>query len=264
MLRLDAVRGRVLNDDDGRNGQLGIVINERLASLYFPDRDAVGARVALDAAAGAPGSWATVVGVVPDVRQFATPDLRPVAYLPLGEEPPATATVIARGVELGAAALRERFRQLDPALPLDQVQTLAAARRNVQWVGRMSERLALTVVIASVLLAVAGLYAVLAHRMTVRTREIGVRVALGASPRHIAALVGRSVRGALVLGLALGLAGVFAWSRAFAPDTAASSAARVRLVLATIASLAVVALVAAAFPARRAARLPAAEALRRD
>lgn len=266
-LGITPLRGRTRLAPTGEGGGAEVIINERLAAVHFAGRDPIGQRVSFNPPAVTAPTWHTVVGIVPDVRQSPAPDPAPVAYVLLSESTPANAVLLVRHPAPGgdaAGPLRDAVRSLDPHLPLQQVQTLAAARWNIQWVGRMSERLALTVTLSTMLLAMAGLYAVLSHRMVQRTREIGVRMALGAGPRQIAALAGASVRTALAAGLALGLLGVLAWTRAFSPMHVWEATVLLKLGAAAAVSLAAIAGLACAVPARRAMAVQPADTLRAD
>jgi predicted permease len=264
VLGLTPIRGRTLADGDPSGPGFPVVVNERFATTFFPNGDALGTRIALDGPTGRGEEWSEVVGIVRDVRQHPTPETRPLVYVPLVTAPPTTVHLLARVPPNAMGPLRELFRRLDPALPLYEIQTLASSRRTLQWLPRMSERLALTVTIAAVLLAIAGLYTVVSYRTALRTQEIAIRMALGAKPRHVAALVAENVHLAVALGFMLGLFGVFGWTRAFAPTEMTTTAAVSRLAGAAIASLGLIVLCACVLPARRTMRLEPTEALRRE
>jgi putative ABC transport system permease protein len=269
VLGIGVVRGRAFTARDGLPGEAAVIVNARLAALHFGGADPVGRRLALPPpnTTAAP-NWLTVVGVVPDIRQRpGMPAAVPIAYVPMTAEPPPTAVLMARGTGDGVALagpLREALRQIDDRVPLHRVLSLAAATRDATWAARVSAQLALTVCVAAFALAVAGLYAVVSHRILRRRREIGVRMALGATPLRIARLALGTVNGALALGLGLGVAGVAAWDRAFAPAgpdarplSATHLAAVVFVLLATV-------ILGGLVPARRAARIAPAEVLRRE
>lgn len=129
---------------------------------------------------------------------------------------------------------------------------------------RVSARLANTVSLTAFALATFGLFAVASHRIALRGREIGLRMALGADRRRVAALVMRSVGGALAAGLVLGLLGVAAWHRAFAPDGPEATPLQPATVAAGLAALAAAVLAGGLVPLGRALRIAPAEALRRE
>lgn len=184
--------------------------------MFLSDADPLARRVALMAAnapAAAPRVWTTIVGVAPSIRQHAVPEPGRVVYLPIHAATPVAATLMVRSNldPSGAASLlRDEARAIDPNVPLYRMQTLAAAITDAQWNSRVSNYLALTVMILSLVLATVGLYAVTAHGVTLRTREIGVRIALGAQSFQISRLILRSVRIPLTLGLLFGVAGASA------------------------------------------------------
>jgi putative ABC transport system permease protein len=166
------LRGRILGEADGQPGQEGVVINDRVASLLFPEQEPIGRRLQLTGSApsATPTPWLTVVGVTPTLRRPGTVDaddvLSRAVYLPARLESPARVSVVARGREsaaAAAAALREEVRAIDPDLPLFGVepfdQAIARSRIGVQlfgtWFGVIA---AITLIVASV-----GLFALTAH-----------------------------------------------------------------------------------------------------
>ena len=172
-----------------------------------------------------------------------------------------------RGESEGASltgAVREALRNLDDLVPLHRVRSLAAATRDATWASRVSAQLATTVSAAALLLALSGLYAVVSHRTLLRRREIGLRMALGATLADIVRLVVGTVGGALAAGACLGVIGVAAWDRGFSPATAAGRALDPTILVAAIVTLAVTVALGCLWPAVRAARTSPAEALRRD
>lgn len=269
VLGIGVVRGRAFTTRDGRPGEPAVIVNARLAALHFGSADPVGRRLALPPAnATAAPDWMTVVGVVPDIRQHpGAPAAVPIAYVPLAAAPPPSAVLMVRGTGDGAALagpVRETLRQIDPRVPLHRVRSLAAATREATWAARVSAQLALTVCLSAFALAVAGLYAVVSHRILRRRREIGIRMALGATPLRIARLAVGTVHGAVALGLVLGLAGVAAWNRAFAPAGPDARPLSATHLVAVVVVLIATVLFGGMLPARRAARIPPAEVLRRE
>jgi predicted lysophospholipase L1 biosynthesis ABC-type transport system permease subunit len=227
----------------------------------------VGQRLAVAATQGTP-QWLTVVGVVPDIRQrLGQPAAVPIAYTALLAAAPAAATLFIRGTGDGAsltAVVRESLRQLDSLVPLDRARSLALATRDATWSQRVSATLAVTVSVSAFVLAVAGLYAVVSHRTARRRREIGLRMALGADAAHIARLVVSTVGGSVALGLVLGLLGVAAWDRAFAPAGPEGRALNPASLAAAVAALLVTVVLGCLLPAGRATRIAPGEALRRE
>ena len=152
----------------------------------------------------------------------------PVIYLPTRLAAPATAAIIVRGTaqpEVLTRQLREEVRALDPDLPLYRVLTMEQALWEAGSVGRVSNRLASTITVVALVLALVGLYAVTAQGVTQRTAEIGIRTALGASPGQTVWLVLRQAIARLTVGIALGFGCTLAWERLFGDATAIANRA---------------------------------------
>ncbi|HEU4631432.1 MAG TPA: ABC transporter permease [Gemmatimonadaceae bacterium] len=254
-------RGRALEPRD-RTGPPVVLLNEAAARRYFPGASALGRRIGFG-----PIADAEVVGVVGDVKQGRLEQPAPPAVYtlldPLGAPPPLRLLVRAAGPTAATvAAVRREARALDPGIavydarPLDDV--VAAGSAGTRFVAAMLGFFA----VAAAAMAALGVYGVLAYEVARRTREIGVRVALGASPgRVLAPMLGRAAL-LVGIGLALGCATALAGSgvlRSFLFGVARTDPA----VLSAIAALmAGIGLAAAWAPARRASRVDPALALR--
>jgi predicted permease len=214
------VRGRAFTGTDGTPGAPAAIVNESFAARHFPGDDPIGRRIELEAAgSSAPASgWLTIVGIVPDVRheEYDARIIEPVVYVPYSSNPVPFGTVIARSpldLTVLASTVRGAVREIDPDLPLYDVRRLGDAlgvEMQVYWTFG-----SLFAVFATIGLALAGVgvYGVVAHSVAQRTREIGVRLALGARARHIWWTVGRRVAIQTCIGLAIGLAGSFGMGR---------------------------------------------------
>ena len=263
------LRGRGFNSVDGGPGFEAAIVNQRFASMYFPNDEAIGRRIQLrdPAASGAPAPWLTIVGVSPTVRQRGFLDPDPVVYLPLRAAPPVSSSLIIRTPSRSAAIaprLRDAVRAIDPDLPLYRVMPMEQALAELQWNGRVSSMIATTISLVALCLAAVGLYAVTMHAVTQRIQEIGVRMALGARTSHVVGIVGRRVARQLAFGLAAGVACTFPWGRLFGDAGRASAVQTADLLNLAAASLVliVVAAIAAIAPAWRAAHLDPVIALR--
>ena len=228
--------------------------------------DVLGERIRLSPAAPSePARDRTIVGIVSSIRQWSTDDGDPIVYLPFaGEAPPAGVLIVrAAGNEPAALApaLREAVRQLDPNLALHRTMSLEQALYESRWNGRVSNAIVLTISTIALALALAGLVVVTAHSVTERTREIGLRIAVGAGSARIVRLVLRRALIQLVVGLALGVGLLFVLGSIFPLPSTADDAS----VLASVAVLiAVVGLCACLAPALRAARVDPVQALRSE
>ncbi len=271
-LGMRLVRGRSFNDTDGTPGHESAIVNQRFVAMHFPGEDPLGRSIRLVDASPprpdvTPALTATIVGVVPTVRQrnFQEPDPDPVAYLPYRADPQRFATLIVRAEgDPGAITtlVREEMRAIEPDLPLFGIQTMDNLLAQLRWSFRVfGGMFAIFAAIALVLSAV-GLYAVTAYSVTQRTSEIGVRMALGAQPEQVLWLVLRRAIVQLAIGIPIGIAGAFGVGRLL-QILLVQTSARDPMTIASIAALMIVVSIAACFwPARRATRLDPVSALR--
>jgi predicted permease len=245
-----------------------VVISERLAELYFAGEDPIGRRIAVTAPDAAPGEsdWLEIVGVAPLVRQRPIVPADPVAYLSYLATPASNFTLVVRST-IDATSLASRLREevatIDAHLPLYRVRTMARAIDEARWNGRVSGTLLNALVAISVLLATVGLYAVTAHAVAHRTREIAVRVAFGAGSRDVFRLVLTRALAQVALGFTLGVVAALGWSRLFPSGRTGVSVADPGTLAIVGLLLVAVTIVAIAVPSIRATRLDPLVALRR-
>ncbi|HEY9283762.1 MAG TPA: FtsX-like permease family protein, partial [Pyrinomonadaceae bacterium] len=266
-----AVReGRAFADADNETGLPVAVVNEAMARLYWPGESAVGKRFKI---AGPSGTdvhpWRTIVGVVADVRQMgADAPVRAEAYIPqrqAGAHPfhaPRDLVVRAAADPLGlAAAVREAIREADPGQPIT-IRTMDELLGRETAERRLGATLVLSFAALALLLAALGIYGVLAYFVTQHVPEIGVRLALGARPADILALVLRRGMSLAFIGLAAGLLAAYALTRLMAGMLFGVSATDPLTYAAVALVIAAVALAACLIPARRAMKIDPMEALR--
>jgi putative ABC transport system permease protein len=274
------VRGRGLTDEDGMTGRESAIINQRFAQLHFPNEDPVGRRITLSIdlqggaapAGGIPLSLtATIVGIAPNVRQrdFQLPDPDPIAYLPFRTDPRAFMTLLVRSQgdpTAMAPILREEVRAIDADLPLFGIQTLDQSLAQARWPFRIFGSMFAIFAFIALALSAIGLYAVTAYSVTQRTQEVGVRMALGAQSNQVTWLFLRQSFVQLAIGLTLGVAGAYGVGRLFqSTQLLVQTTAGDPLTIGSIALLlAIVAVAACVWPARRATYLDPLVALRRD
>lgn len=255
------VRGRSTTPAEVAAAAPVVVVNRTLAERFWPGEDPVGKRLRLS------GPWLTVVGVVPDVRlrsldERATPQV----YAPFTTGAPRSLTLLVRtgSPSATAPALRELVRAADPGVPLDEIVGMDEVLRRSLWQQRLFGGMFTAFALLALLLAVTGVYGVMAYAVSLRTHEIGVRMALGAGVGRVLRLVVGRGAGLAAAGLALGVAGAFALTRVLASLLYGVSATDPLAFVGSVAVLGGAALLACYVPARRAARLDPVVALRAE
>jgi predicted permease len=261
-------RGRFFTDADGREGAeqgSAIVVNEAFAKLKWPDgRDPIGQRVR----GGEKSPWLTVVGIAGDVKHYGLErDVRPGVYVPLPRIPLSTMSFAVRTAGDPAAlipAARAIVRELDPELPVYNARTMNE-RMALSLTLRAAYSWMLAVFAAvALLLALGGSYGVTSYLVSQRTRELGIRVALGAKRADISRTVLKGGIGLVATGLIIGIAGAVGAGR-FLSSLLFGVVPYDPLIL----SIAIVALFATGcvanwLPARRAARVDPMVSLRSE
>ena len=252
-------RGRFFTESDGPGRPNVTIINEAMARTFWPARDPVGARFRAH-------KELEVVGVVGDVRHDELKRApRPEFYLPLRQETTPWMSLVVRtsgDPTAMAAAIRSQIRSVDPDQPISRLQTMDRVVAN-SISSQRSHMLLLGVFAGlALVLAVIGVYGVVAYSVTQRTHEFGVRLALGAQTGEVLRLVlGRGMT-PVVIGVAAGLAGALALVPVLAAFVFGIQAHDPATFAAVTALILAVALAACCIPARRAARVDPLVALR--
>ena len=284
-MRIPLIRGRYFTEQDNRQwidekslqgrdegahavaGLNAVIIDEEFARRYWPDEDAVGKRIRFGASADSPPL--TIVGIVGRVRMegLQTDSSRVQGYLPYLQFPTRYLAIVIRSTldpEQLIAQARREVAAVDREQPIYSVRTLAQMRATSIAPAALNLTLVGLFAALALVLAAVGLYGVMSFVVSQRTREIGIRVALGAQRRDIFKLiVGRGLL--LVLaGVALGLGGAFAITRALASLLYGVSATDPLTFAAVSVLLACVALLACYVPARRATKVDPLIALRAE
>jgi predicted lysophospholipase L1 biosynthesis ABC-type transport system permease subunit len=192
-------------------------VNESFARRFLPGRNAINERFRFGSGDGRP--WLTIVGVVGDVRNVGPMQApRPEIFTPVRQQTAWNQLfVLVRGQGDPVAllpAVREVVRQLDPEQPLYAVRSLEEAMAESSFQQRVAAALLSTFAAIALVLAATGIFGVLAYNVSARTREIGVRLAVGAEPGHVRWLVVRDAASMIAVGLAAGIAGVVVAARA--------------------------------------------------
>ncbi|RXK55205.1 ABC transporter permease [Oleiharenicola lentus] len=263
-LRLPLLRGRFIEPGDERTTRKVCVINQALAERAFPGEDPIGRH--LQTVPFLLSEYREIVGVVADVRQDNLADAPPPQiYVPQAQSPWFFGTLLVR-VAGGAARLGElqaALRQADPALPMD----LVPLERNIARTAtepRLRTLLFGGFAAAALGLSAFGLYASMAFTTGQRVREIGVRMALGASPAGILGWMLQHAGRLCLAGTTLGLLGAVAFGRVLGSFLPGVTAFDPPVLLAVALFLPCIGLLAAAVPAWRASRLNPTQALQQD
>ena len=267
-LGIPVVEGRAMEDADGTNGERNVWVNEAFAHAFLDGR-ALGERVRTSG----DSTWATIAGVVGDVRQFELKQpVRPLLYFPMSSTLPTSVGLTSATLVLKSAApqaevvtaVRSVVGRLGPEVPV----TRAASMESVvaRSMADTSFTMALLAIAAGValLLGTVGVYGVIAYAVSQRTREIGVRMALGAQAGDVERMVVRQGMAVAVMGTAVGVGAAFALTRLMASILFEVSATDPLTFAVVAVALVGVALLASWLPARRAARLDPARVLSVD
>jgi predicted permease len=261
-LRLPLVTGRDITARDTRDAPDVAVVNETMARRYWPDGQAIGGKVK------AGDRWLEVVGIVADAKYASLSEApRAFMYLPVDQWYRAGMRLVVRTTgppDAHLAAIRGAVRQVDPGLPLFDIQTLAEHRAFSFFVFELAATLLGAFGVIAALLAGLGLYGVIAHSVAQRTREIGVRMSLGATAGEIRGLVVKQGATLAALGVVVGLALAVPITRLFAPQLLGVGPLDPVSYAATGLALAALAAAACYVPARRASQLDPVAALRKE
>jgi putative ABC transport system permease protein len=257
-------QGRVFNDEDRPNGTLVALVNDKIAERFWPGESPLNQRISVNWL----GRWRTlqVVGVVGRLRHEALDrDARAEVFMPLSQTPFGSMTFVVRTTGDAAAmipALRSRIWEVDRSLPIYDASTVSALVAETLAARRFVTNLLTVLAGLAFLLATLGIYGMLVFSTTQRTREIGIRMAVGGKAGDILSLVlGESAR-LIAAGLVIGLLGSLAAARLLSALLYSTSPTDPLTLAATTALLATVALLACYVPARRATRIDPLSALR--
>jgi putative ABC transport system permease protein len=270
VMRVAFISGRDFNDHDSQTAPPVAIINEKLAARLFPGESPLGKRIVLDGPR-------TVIGVIKNMKQnsWGDPPANEV-HLPFLQNRPflngpnpwtSVMTLVVKtgpDAEALAGSVKRAVWSVDRALPVSEVQTLDHAVGNATWSARFSLMLVGLFSALALLLAIIGVYGVMAYEVTQRTHEIGIRMALGAGSRGVVALIARQSVPVAIVGIVIGLAAAAALVRLMKTMLYQVDALDPATFAAVALLMLVVAIAAALVPARRAIRVDPMIALRND
>jgi putative ABC transport system permease protein len=265
---LPLIRGRLFEASDRTDRTPVAIVSQGLARRYWPGGDPVGSRLTFGDPTDSATSWMTVVGVVGDVRQDgAVSPAYPQIYVPfaqLSNRSVVVALRTGRNPLALAAPLKQALAGVDPSLALSQVTTMEQRVASTLARPRVNALLLAGFAATALVLAALGIYGVIAYSVVQRTRELGIRVALGASADAVLGMVMRQGLTPVMIGLAIGLGVAAAGSRVLRSLLYGVTATDLATYGAVAAFLTAVAAAASYVPARRAARSDPVQALRAE
>jgi putative ABC transport system permease protein len=243
-----------------------VIVNEALARQHFPGEDPIGKRISVDMFNEPVAT--EIVGIVRDVKYESLANAaQPTVYMPLPELIYPFMTLVLRtdGDPASLApAVRRAIREIDPDQPISDVRTMHQVM--AEWVGRDRFNTLLLAVFAGLatLLAAVGIFGVMSYSVTLRTREIGLRMALGAQPGEVLKVILKQGLVLTAIGIVLGVAGALALTRLMSGLLFEVGSTDPATFAAIVLLFAFVALIACYLPARRATRVNPLIALRYD
>jgi predicted permease len=265
-LHIALVSGRFFNSGDGFSTQPVTVVSQSFASRYFPGEDPLGRRIRMGVAGQGQTPWMTIVGVADETSYSLWDRSRPaVVYMDAAQLPSNAMTYViaTSGDPLALApAVRKTLAAIDPAMPLEDLQTYAHfVRLKLTGLFYVAAMLGFDALVA-LLLAAIGIFGVMANLVGERTREIGVRLAMGAQRVDVLRMILRRAGWLTGIGVCTGLALAFALAHGVANLFYEVSPTDPVIFSTITATITAVALVASWLPARRAARIDPMAALR--
>lgn len=266
---ISLLRGRVFRVADETSERAVVVVNQRLASSLWPGEDPLGRTIVAESRrADDPGPSYVVVGVVSDIGQYReTTDREPILYYASAQRYRARQQIVLRSSaapEASSKALRDLLHEMDPRLVLANLRSGREHRRQAFVFESMQAQAVTVFAVLGFVLAVVGVFGVLSYGVSRRTREIGIRMALGAQGHDVRRQVVRQGLAIALAGAAIGLVATFAAARLVESLLYGVGAGDPWIRLGVLAAVLLAAGLAAYLPARRASRLDPLRALRHE
>ena len=260
--------GREFTASDTADAPAVAIINDSMAKRFWPGESPIGRRFMYGGPPAPDAPWMTIVGVVGDTRRVGyDAPIRPETYMPMAQSPNPGMVMVVRSANdpvALASSIRGVVASIDPSQPVHHIATVEQLLGNLAAERRLNTMLFALFAVVAALLAAAGIYGVIAYSVEQRTRELGVRLALGARPSEVFRLVLKEGLVLALMGVVAGVAAAFGATqvmRSLLYDT--SETDPVTFTLMALSAL-VVALLACLVPALRATRVDPLTALRAD
>lgn len=262
-MQIPIVEGRDFDDRDSTKTQRVIVVNQKMAQMLWPGESAIGKRIFIGVDSKDPYE---VVGVVKTgkYRNLAE-DPKPFFYYAMSQRRPATAALVIRGnvdPRSLVGAVRSEIQALDRRVPVFGVKTMDQHKTYALWAPNMAASLSLAFGLVAILLSAVGLYSVMAYVVSQRTREVGIRMALGANRSDVMKMITRQGMRLAAVGVGIGLLLALALAQVLSSLLIGVSGYDVSTFILVPTLLVVVALLACYLPARRATKVDPLVALR--
>ena len=262
-MQIPILEGREFDDRDQPKTQRVVVVNQKMAQMLWPGESAVGKRIFIGAESR---DALEVVGVVQTGKYRAlAEDPRPFFYYASGQRRPTTMALVVRGnvdPRSLVGAVRSEIQGLDRRVPIFGVKTMDQHKTYALWAPNMAASFSLAFGVVAILLSAVGLYSVMAYVVSQRTREVGIRMALGANRSDVMKMITRQGMRLAAVGVSIGLVLSLALARVLSSLLIGVSGYDVSTFILVPTLLAVVALLACYLPARRATKVDPLVALR--
>ena len=262
-MQIPILDGRDFDDRDHANAQRVVIVNQQMANMLWPGESAIGKRIFIGAESR---DALQVVGVVKTGKyNTLAEDPKPFFYYPMTQRRPASMALVLRtnvdprGV---AASLRNEVQKIDRSVPVSSVKTMTEHLTYALWAPNMAASFSLAFGVLAILLSAVGLYSVMAYVVSQRTREVGIRMALGANRADVLKMITVQGMRLALIGVAIGLLLSLGLARALSSLLIGVSGYDVTTFVIVSTLLVLVALIACYLPARRATKIDPLVALR--
>jgi predicted permease len=262
-MQIPIVKGRDFDDRDQPNTQRVVIVNQKMAEMLWPGESAVGKRIQIGT--DSPNLW-EVVGIVKTGKyRTLAEDPKPFFYYAMDQRRPSTTAMVVRASvdpRSLVGAIRSQVQAIDRRVPLSGVKTMDEHKTYALWAPNMAASFSVAFAFVAILLSAVGLYSVMAYVVSQRTREVGIRMALGANRSDVMKMITRQGMRLAAVGVVIGLLLSLALAQVLSSLLIGISGYDVTTFILVPVLLSIVALVACYLPARRATKVDPLVALR--